>query len=308
MTKLVGFLLGAGAVALAAIAGCYNTNNVKDGALVCGANDACPDGFHCVKDGALGSAGHCWRPRSDSVITDAASGKTDTAGLVCAAPFGPFPGCTATLPTTDSTCDPVCQSGCACDRRCVVDESTYGRFICETTQAPATFIPVQGDCSGTNYPRCSPGSVCMDDDVCASQCFRTCRQDGDCPTNSTCSVMTLRDVNRRAVPNVWLCTPPSETCNPTGTAACTNVRTGFACVFLAGMTNVTTDATTCDCSTARTVVLGGKCNRQPDDCMPGNACVGGTCRKVCDRQASGQACSSGGCQPIYGSTRWGYCQ
>jgi hypothetical protein len=315
MTKLVGILLGAGAAAVVAIAGCYNTTNVKSGGLVCGANDACPDGFHCEKDGASGASGHCYRNGS-GLLGDGGTGKTDTAtGPACSAPvapFGPFAGCTATLPTTTSACDPVCQSGCACDRRCVVDGTTYDRFECETSpQAPSSFVPVQGDCSGDKYASCVPGSVCIADDYCPWQCFRTCRQDGDCPRNSSCSVLTLLDMNNLPVPNVWLCTPPTETCNPTGTAACASARDGFACVFLAGMTTLTTDATVCDCATIHTKRVGAACSRQgghPDDCQAGAACVEGVCRQVCDRQATGAGCTSGTCTPLYGSARWGYCR
>jgi hypothetical protein len=315
MIKHIGMVL-LGAVALA---GCYNTNEVKNGGLVCGANDACPEGFRCLKDGASGASGHCVRKDGSRLSdggADTSAPRTDAnLPLACtapAAPFGPFAGCQVTRPNEASVCDPVCQAGCACDRRCVIDQTAYDKFLCEPAAASAPgFVAAQGDCGGDRYTSCAPGSLCIADDLCPWQCFRTCREDADCPSNSACSLLSPLDRSGDPLPNVWLCTPPTETCNPTGTAPCASGRANFACVFLAGLTNVTnTDATVCDCTTLHTRKLGSACTRAqyPDECAPGLACVDGYCRQVCDRQAPGQVCASGGCSAIYGSARWGYCR
>jgi hypothetical protein len=193
----------------------------------------------------------------------------------------------------------------------VVNADTYASFLCEgSAQAPSTFVPVQGTCTDALAASCAPGSVCIADDVCPWLCFRTCRKDIDCPTNSRCSVVTLLDKTSQPVPNVFLCTPPTESCNPTGAANCTTARTNFNCVFLAGLTGIaTTDATFCDCRTTHDKAVGGNCSTLPDDCQPGAVCVNGTCRQICDRQASGSTCpSGGGCNPIYGSARYGSCR
>jgi len=311
-----------GIFALLCLTGCYNTDKVKNGGLVCGANDACPDGFTCVKDSVDGTRGHCWRTGTGP---DAGGGSQDTrpsgpdlaspaacttAGAV--APFGPFATCSPNQPIAGSSCDPVCQSGCACDRRCVINTSTYGSFLCEgTAQIPSSFVPTQGDCGGSRSASCAPGSVCISDDVCPWTCFKTCRNDIDCPSNSRCSVITMLDINSLPVRGVSLCTPPVEACNPTGGAACASPRANFNCVFLAGLTGVgNTDATVCDCRTLHDKRLGATCTPVPDDCEPGAVCVDGTCREVCDRRASiGSACSSGGaCSPIFGSLQYGYCR
>jgi hypothetical protein len=305
---------------LACLAGCYNTLNVKNGGLVCGPNDACPDKFTCIKDGADGQSGHCWRdgtgPDAGGNKTDASAPKTDVANpLTCTTPdpngvFGPFAACSPELPGTDSSCDPVCQSGCPCDRRCVVNETTWASFECEAAaQAPATFVPVQGDCGASRSASCAPGSICISDDFCPWLCYRACRKDTDCPKDSRCSGNTLYDISSQPVSGVFLCTPPVETCNPSGTASCAAPRANFNCVFLAGQTGVANDSTICDCKTLHDKKLGTPCRLQPDDCQPGLVCVDKVCRQICDKQASGSACpNGGGCNPVYGSTRYGYCR
>ena len=283
-----------------------------------------PTGFAVCRTHPAGK--HCWRNGTGPDAAGGTGGSPDTLGgkqdgaviksdaanpSVCPAPFGPFPGCQAGAAIGVSTCDPVCQSGCACDRRCVLNTDTYASFLCEATAlAPTSFIAVQGTCNGASSANCAPGSVCISDDVCPWTCFKTCRKDVDCPTNSRCSAVTLYDKNTQPVPNVFLCTPPTEGCNPSGAASCTTARTGFNCVFLAGLTGVAnTDSTLCDCKTLHTEAVGASCTTVPDNCQPGAVCVDGTCRQICDKRASGSACpSGGGCNTIYGSTSYGYCR
>jgi len=311
-----------GLSALLALAGCYNTNNVKNGGLVCGTGGTCPAGYLCKNDGPVGSAGHCWK---NGIIPDAGvpSPSPDTAspkadadpGQVCtsaSAPFGPFATCSANQPIPNSTCDPICQGGCPCDHRCVLDEQTNTSFICEAS-APAagtTFVQPLGACNGTSTTLCAPGSVCINDDVCQNLCYKTCRTDQDCGSNSRCTASTIVDGTNQSVKNLFFCSPPIETCNPTGSAACAAARANFNCIFLAGLTGVTnTDSTVCDCSTMHYVAVGKGCSAVPDDCVPGAACVNGTCRSLCSLKSSGSACpNGGGCSPLYGSQNYGYCR
>jgi len=213
---------------------------------------------------------------------------------------------------TGSTCDPVCQAGCPCNHRCVLDSTNFSDFACESaTPTGSTFVQPLGSCTLDSVDPCAPGSLCIPDDQCASLCYKTCRQNSDCPTNSRCTRTGLLDANSAPVSNVYFCSPPIEDCNPTGTAACLTARANFNCVFLAGLTGVgNTDATTCDCVSLHTASVGSDCTAVPDSCVPGAACVDGTCRRLCNQKGTGSPCptSSGGCTAIYGSTRYGYCR
>jgi len=290
-----------GLLALPTVAGCYNTTGVVNGGLQCGAGDSCPDGFVCRKDG---QAGHCWR--SGSVANPQAC-----APAKAVPPFGPFASCSPNQAIASSTCDPVCQAGCPCGERCVLDTTTFASFLCEGSAPDSSaFVPVQGTCNLPNTGDCAPGSVCISDDVCPNLCYKTCRKDVDCPSGSRCSGIAPFDKTEKPVPNVYLCTPPSEGCNPTGAASCTTARTGFSCVFMAGLTGIVNgDSTVCDCATTHAKKVGIACTTLPDDCQPGAVCVDLVCRSICDRKASGSACpSGGGCTAIYGSTQYGYCR
>jgi hypothetical protein len=308
-----------GLSALLALAGCYNTNNVKNGGLVCGDGDTCPAGYLCKKDGPVDSAGHCWK---NGIILDAGvpspdvfSPKADAdPGLGCTTaspPYGPFATCSENQPIPNSTCDPICQGGCPCSHRCVLDDQTNTSFVCEAS-APAAgtvFIQPLGACNGASTTLCAPGSVCIGDDRCQNLCYKTCRTDEDCAANSRCTASTIVDSSNQAVKNLFFCSPPAEACNPTGSANCASARANFNCVFLAGLTGVTnTDSTVCDCSTLHTEAIGKACSAVPDDCQPGAACVNGTCHAVCSLKVTSSACpNGGGCSRLYGSQSYGYC-
>jgi hypothetical protein len=267
--------------------GCYNTSSVENGGLACSSEGTCPTGFACQD-------GRCWQNAKQP--------------LTCSQPFGPFASCTAQTPA-NSSCDPVCQSGCDCSHRCVY-EADQTAFVCEATPAPASFVAPLANCDN-RIDRCAPGSVCIADDICPSLCYKTCRADGDCPTNSRCTTTGLTDAAGAAlVDGVYFCSPPTEACNPTGAAACAAARTGFNCVFVAGLTGSgTSDATVCDCATLHNVRVGEACVTTPDNCQPGAVCVNNRCRTICNKSASGSACpSGGGCNTLYGSRVYGYCQ
>jgi hypothetical protein len=311
------------------LAACYNTKDVKNGGLVCAPDNACPEGFTCIKDGLPGQAGHCYR--NGTGPTDASTSPADkpdatpdtlpprpdvanpAACTVATPPFGPFAGCSvpSSLPGSASACDPVCQSGCACDRRCVVEEKTLGSFVCEAApQAPSTFVPVLSDCSGERWSSCAPGSICVGDEVCPSLCYKACRGDEDCPRGSLCSLNTLLDLRGQPVSGLALCTPPAETCNPTGAASCATPRDNFNCVFQAGQTGVATDTTICDCRTLHDKKLGAACRPDPDDCEPGLVCVANVCRQICELAGTGATACSGisRCTSVFGSSKYGYCR
>jgi hypothetical protein len=311
-----------GLFALLALVGCYNTNNIKNGGLVCGTGSSCPSGFACRNDGPVGSAGHCWK---NGAVLDAGANNPDTAGLkqdadqgsACTLagatpPFGPFATCSPNQPIPGSTCDPICQGNCPCNHRCVLDDLTNTTFICEAS-APApgtTFVQPLGACNSPNLGLCAPGSVCINDPVCQNLCYKTCRTDQDCDANSRCTASTIVDATNQPVKNLLFCSPPVETCNPTGFASCGTPRTGFNCVFLAGLTGVAnTDSTVCDCSSLHSQAVGQTCASVPDDCKPGAVCVNGTCHLSCNQKLSGAVCTNGGgCNPIYGSQTYGYCR
>lgn len=276
------------------LAGCYSTSSVKNGGLQCSASATCPDGFSCL-------SGHCWRSGTGPSAT-------------CTGPLAPLAGC-STDPDPSSaataTCDPVCQTGCDCTHRCVLADSA-STFDCEAKTAPTSFIEPNGDCS-TNSNGCAPGSVCLPGDATCpgSICYKTCRADQDCPKLTRCSQTAILNTNSDAIHGVQLCSPPVESCNPTGNAACATPKSGFACVFLAGLTGVGNTAdTVCDCAGLHTQAVGIACevNTALDDCAPGAVCVNGVCRKVCTQSGGGSGCSNNTtCRPIYGSTKYGYC-
>ena len=164
----VGLLAGLGFLA------CYNTNNVKNGGLLCGPNDACPDGYGCIKDGQPGTLLAEWyRPRRGRA--GLRGGNRQVRSLRELQPrASPSP----TAPAIRSA-----NRAARCDRRCTIEPSTLASFHCEAAPPPSSFVPVQGTCTN-NANSCEPGSLCISDDVCPWQCFRMCRRDGDCPGNT----------------------------------------------------------------------------------------------------------------------------
>jgi hypothetical protein len=315
MKKTLRLALG---LLLPMLAACYSTNGLKNGTLVCGANSSCPDGFACFPDGQPGQSGHCYRPGSgpDAATTpgpDSAPPGQDVAGPPVCPPYGPFAICSSGLVIGSSTCDPVCQSGCGCGHRCILDQTDYNSFLCEPTaqSANTTFIQPSSDCAGANATQCAPGSVCLSDVACPNLCYKTCRSDVDCASDSRCTKSTIDNGSSAPLQNVWLCSPPIRACNPTGTADCLVKRASFSCVFLAGLTGTVNDSSTvCDCATMHNKKVGDTCSTAPDDCRPGSSCVGGTCKLLCTTKTAAAPCptSNPTCVAIYGSPAYGYCR
>lgn len=311
MTRTIGCVVGLAIL----LGGCFNTNSIKNAGLECNSvAGACPDGFAC-------KAGLCWKngtgPDAGGTGSDASNPGTDaTVPIACTPstpPYGPFATCSPS-PANPNTCDPVCQLGCDCGKRCVFDSHTGNSFTCEATSESPNFAFVQptGKCD-TNDTACAPGSVCIPDDVCGSLCYRTCRTLVDCGGKGRCTQNLVQDQNLQPlVPNVFLCSGPAESCNPTGTASCVNARAGFNCVFFAGLTGTQVgDATTCDCATFHDKSVGATCTSVPDNCQPGAACINNLCHRICNLQGSVSLCAGttggGKCTAIYGSSQYGYC-
>jgi len=119
-----------------------------------------------------------------------ADGKTDAASdpaadrmeAMC---IQPRPDC---LPqNATSLCDPYCQSGCACDQRCIV--TAAGALTCTRPLPGNLTVGVTCDVASGGAPAqtdaCAAGSVCLAEG-CGMHCFRYCRADADCP-GSSCS-------------------------------------------------------------------------------------------------------------------------
>jgi len=302
-------------LAAGALVACYNTNGLTNGGLRC-TDGKCPTGYSCQIDQGSGSTGHCWKDGTYSV-SDAGNQDTTTptsdsnppACTVATPPFGPFVSCVDEA-VPNSTCDPVCQSGCSCFHRCVIDEQTNTSFKCEATaqSVTTTFVAPMHSCAA-DTTRCEPGSVCIADATCGHLCYKTCRGDKDCAANSRCTSSSILDSNHVAVKNLFFCSPPIESCSPVGAATCNTGISGLKCVFLAGLTTgVSNDATVCDCSSQHTKLVGEKCTSVPDNCQPGSLCFGGTCHSVCSLAVAGGCSTGSACTAIYGSSTYGYCR
>jgi hypothetical protein len=223
-------------------------------------------------------------------------------------PYGPFAGCQA---PPRQGCDPVCQSGCACNERCRLEG---GNTVCRQQDAP--FIGYYDSCD-PKADTCRPGTICLqesqDHAACGSHCYRHCRSDSDCP-NAKCTI----DVQfGSAATSSKVCSPPMDGCNPFGPARCTNT-TGrpyptFACYV---MSSNYPDIPICDC--AGTTPAGMQCTYE-HECEPGAECVllgmARTCRRVCKVGLPlGTLPINGGCPMLMptctafpGGTQFGYC-
>lgn len=271
-------------------AGCYNVDGIKNGGLACASNYVCPDGYGCRN-------GRCYKNGTDGGSSP--SPDSDVGGL-CPAPFGPIAGCSRSV-ESGSTCDPVCQTDCACNQRCHLSNTS---FACQAVTA-TSFLAEYQACQTNEGDTCRPGTICLAEaeSACGAHCYRFCREDGDCPTGSRCrDAIAIGDASVSS--KVLTCSPPITTCNPIGSADSTRCTdAGFAC-YVFGATDP--EQTTCEC--AGTIQAGGKCS-QPHTCVPGYECVNSVCRRLCLLQASSNpACGAGRCVSVFGSTRYGTCQ
>jgi hypothetical protein len=301
--------LGLGCLLLAT---CYNPQ-IVNGGLKCTANFECPSGFKCNQPDGL-----CYQEGMIPPIggtggsgTGGGGGDTGGSGNVCTAPmgqYGPFTGCTAA--PRDKGCDPVCQSGCACNERCKLEG---GNTNCRA-EGP-TFLQ-QYDACEPKDDRCRPGTICLqesqDHAACGSHCYRHCRTDGDCP-NAKCTIEV--QFGNSATTNK-VCSPPMDACSPFGQGMCSSGSMRpyptFGCYV---MSSTYPDIPICDC--AGTTGIGMACTYE-HECVPGAECVllGSVrqCRRVCKVGLPVTVgVLMGGCPPMAtctafpGGSTFGYC-
>ncbi len=202
-------------------------------------------------------------------------------------------------------CDPYCQSGCACNQRCLINAA--GAPTCSQPLAPGN-LAVGQTCvvasSGTSSQTdaCAPGSVCIRE-ACGMHCFTYCRTDADCP-NSTCSRPATELMGNPG--GFKVCEVPFATCDP--------LKPHMDCPSTAEtcyLSSVAADRTFCACHN------GDKRENDPcdstEDCFPGLVCVGaGTagdsrCRAVCGMGTVIPCNGNATCRPVNGSKTYGYC-
>jgi hypothetical protein len=288
-------------------AGCYNPV-IGEGDFLCGPGDSCPVGWRCEP-----SNKRCHR----MLTTDAASmsdrpvQSTDTAPQVDTAPMTCNRGlsCSAGA-AAGAVCDPVCQSGCSCDKKCTF---TGSQVTCATT--PSGAKQANEECNPNN-DNCAPGLLCTaeNEPACGAHCYRACRVDADCGANARCTDALGDATGTRELSRI--CSPRIEMCNPVGLqAACANAGPSnrpfptFACYLL---DHTVDESVVCRC--AGTIDAGMPCSAR-GSCKPGLECLAGLgadaalrCRRLCSLAGAGVGCQLGNvCRPIGASTRVGAC-
>jgi hypothetical protein len=262
---------GALAGAAVAVAGCYNPN-ITDGGFLCGGGDGgtrCPEGFTCNLNDH-----RCYK-----------SGETTCSTQVT--PLCQDP------PKVGATCNPACQTGCACGR-CNIEGSAP---VCAASVGTKTLGQT---CSPTNDD-CQPGLICLLEG-CGTQlgrCYQHCTSTGQCHAGTACSIPIL---NGAAVDTGYrACDLAPQDCDPIGKTGCPNAA--LTCYLDSA------GATLCDCPN-RTVAADGACSVF-NDCAAGLVCVtpaGATtarCRPICLQ--SGQGGCPNGRRCIADGARYGYC-
>jgi len=304
-------LLLAGAVPLA----CFKPA-IVDGGLKCNMTagaKACPDGYVCDH-----ADGRCTRHPTDAgkdvsgdVLTDVpASEVGDLLSEDGPACFQPVAGCTSGA----GTCDPTCQTGCACRQKCSV--STNGTLTCNAPQMQGFPRGLMQSCTyeslGSNQQtdNCGPGLVCVDDE-CFPRCYKFCQTDNDC-TTASCT----RDIGG----GQKVCDVPFvDTCVPLMGGQNTGCTGNTMSCYLSSTTPM---HTICDCPQGASGP-NGPCTKSRE-CNRGLACVdrgnGGTptCLQVCRLNVDGGTdCNNGQvCHPYLGippgppanaNANFGYC-
>jgi hypothetical protein len=274
-------------------AGCFNTKDVKSGGLQCAPDKSCPDGLFC------GEGNLCYRNGTQGVNVC-----TKTEAQL---PFGPFTACSSAA-TASALCDPVCQTGCSCTHRCQMAGDASSGYIFECQAPPEGTLLDTFQACDPSHDLCRPGQTCLqppkDSTGCAAQCYRYCRANSDCPTNSYC----VFPIDLGGQKTVSVCSPPAVVCEPAQTStaqACSSSPTGTSCYVFS---NDFPDQTMCDC--AGTIPAGAPCT-DLHSCVPGYECVAKKCQKTCLLVTGGAvACGSGlTCVPLFGtSSKFGTCQ
>ena len=270
-------------LALAAAAGvlgtaCYNPS-ITNGGFVCAeAGKRCPDGFECD------STNHCTATMKCSV----------TVTPICSDP-----------PKTGATCNPACQTGCACGRCNVAGAST----VCSQVVGSAK----RGEVCNPTADNCVAGYICLLESCGTNlgRCYQHCTPSGGsagatCPSGLACEIPILDGANKDT--GYRTCSLQNQTCTPTTAAASSNgcPSPALGCYLATGGT------TFCDCpNRAPPGVLGAACDVY-NDCAAGLMCAppsagaaGNHCRTICMQQGQNTCPSGQRCVAV--GTTYGYC-
>jgi hypothetical protein len=328
-TELWGPSSFPGAVVLLALAGvvassCYHPT-ITEGGFACSAKykQECPETFHCSPidnrcykneepDAAVEQVpdGKMDKPSGTDVPAEAPRPDAAPEAPVDKPPEGPPPVCIKPVNgcavMTAQLCDPVCQSGCACEEKCSVNAT--GTPTCNVPSPglvrlinESCTVVLEGDPKQTD--NCAPGLVCVTAS-CGSSCFKHCRTDGDCPAGAPCT----RTIGTSAYK---FCDVPAVTCNPVtklGDTGCPGSAQG--CYLSATVP----DETRCDCP-FRDLKPGDDCSVSRQ-CLRGLVCADPngqnhlTCQIACNLtvDASKNGCGvSQTCLPIKTSKTYGVC-
>jgi hypothetical protein len=316
-------LLGASALL---VCGCFNPH-IKPGAFQCSKEgNLCPAPLFCDRSLGLcvdrihdaGSAIDSGQ-RADGGVGDAAAdGPVDASPEVSCLP--PVVTCTPS-PAGTGLCDPVCNTGCACNEKCSVNSA--GALTCnppapkppnESPETCSVTLPA-GDVSHQTDD-CPAGTICTNLTTCGWICRQFCRSNSDCASQN-CG----RDVGG----GLKVCDVPILDCDPVPGATSCGSAANRACYLSSA-----TLKTVCDCPNT-TGVGNGPCT-DSRDCYPGQVCYNPSgmagqsrCLRVCrlpavdgsdtTRVDAGESSCNGGpgaCRPIgtptiVASTPFGYC-
>ena len=225
--------------------GCYQPN-VTPGHLKCSlASKPCPDGFKCM---------------NDLCLAEGAGGAGGSAG---AGGAGGAPMCTngegPLCASTDSSavCDPVCQTGCACGLRCLVEAAGLG---CAT----ATGEKTQGQVCQPGADDCGPGLACVAESCGTNlgRCRRMCRDASVCRDGAACTRPVL--VANQLPSGQRACELGNEPCDPYAATGCPDPA--LHC-YVTGPTR-----NSCDCPSGVGATEGEACSAY-NDCAVGLACI-----------------------------------
>jgi len=302
-------------VGVVTLAGCYKPS-IQDGALGCGPNNSCPDGFHCM-------SGHCFLFRVDAAASDADGGaiKVDVqvdgspdlsdasdAGEVCV-PRTAISGCSV---RSDLACDPVCQTGCCTSQKCSAlyngeGPSAVTKLGCVDNVAARGLgerCDVQGAATKDRKDNCSPGLICVEGNV-GNFCLKLCRGEGDCD-GTRCELRTLEVA--KAANSVSVCGLAPSTCDPTLNANSAGCTANHVC-YLVESSGGADGQTVCEIRSGETA-RNLSCT-QSRDCLAGLTCPttgagAGICRPVCSRKTTPDGCPTGTTCQASGSD-FGFC-
>jgi hypothetical protein len=287
---LAAFVAGSGILG----AGCYKPV-IDDGGFKCApSGKRCPDGLTC------GSDGRCWQ-MPPPVTSDASDGKImsdagDGAAESMCALTVVMPSC-SDAPKAGQTCNPACQTGCACGRCNVVGKAT----AC----VAAGTVKLGELCRLGTGDDCAPGLICRKE-TCGNglaRCYKHCTKSEQCG-GSLCQLSIDDDANKPT--GFTVCDVVPRTCDPILNMGCP--AAALKC-YLTGATD-----TLCDCPSNPTkpAQVGEACNFY-NDCDGGLYCIGGggdptpRCRRVCDPTNASTCSASVACVPIGTNAKFGYC-